>query len=369
MRLAVTEEQEELRATLRRFFADKSPSERVRHLMATAEGYDPAVWRQLADQLGVPGLAIPEEYGGAGFGMRELVIVMEEAGRALACAPLLSVALAAQALLACDDEEAKRELLPQIAAGRIATVAVAEEDGRWAAEAIAATAASAAGGHRLEGVKSFVIDGHTADLLLVLAQAPGGLSLLAVDGDAPALTRTLLPTMDQTRKLARLELAGTPARLIGREGDGERVLARLLDVAALALAAEQLGGAQRVLEMSVEYAKVRHQFGRPIGSFQAIKHKCADLLMEIESARSAVLYAATAADENPAELPVVAALAQAYTSEAFFHAAGENIQIHGGIGFTWEHDAHLYFKRAKSSQLLLGGPAHHRERVAQLIGL
>jgi alkylation response protein AidB-like acyl-CoA dehydrogenase len=289
-------------------------------------------------------------------------------GRALVCAPFLSTAvLAAHALLACDDEEARRELLPGLAEGAtIATLAFAEDGGRWDAAGIEMTADER---HRLDGVKSFVLDGHIASLVLVLAQAPGGLSLFAVDGDAPGLTRTLLPTMDQTRRLARLEFAATPARLVGREGAGAEILAHTLDVAAVALAAEQLGGAQRVLEMSVEYAKVRHQFGRPIGSFQAIKHKCADMLMEVESARSAVLYAATAADENPAELPVVASLAKAYVSDAYFHAAGETIQIHGGIGFTWEHDAHLYFKRAKASQLLFGDPAHHRERVARLIGL
>ncbi|SEG04428.1 Acyl-CoA dehydrogenase [Thermomonospora echinospora] len=368
MRLAVTEEQEELRSTLRRFFTGKSPSGEVRRLMATAEGYDPALWEQMAGQLGLPGLAIPERYGGAGFGLRELVVVLEEMGRALVCAPFLSTAvLAAHALLASDDEEAMRKLLPGLAEGAtIATLAFAEDGGRWDADGIAMTADQ---GHRLDGVTSFVLDGHVADLVLVLARAPGGLSLYAVDGDAPGLTRTLLPTLDQTRRLARLEFAGTPARPVGRQGAGARILARTLDVAAVALAAEQLGGAQRVLEMSVEYAKVRHQFGRPIGAFQAIKHKCADMLMEVESARSAVLYAATAADEDPAELPVVAALAKAYVSDAFFHAAAETVQIHGGIGFTWEHDAHLYLKRAKSSQLLFGDPAHHRERVAQMIGL
>jgi alkylation response protein AidB-like acyl-CoA dehydrogenase len=215
----------------------------------------------------------------------------------------------------------------------------------------------------------FVLDGHVANLLVVAARTPAGLGLFAVEGDAPGLTRTPLATMDQTRKQARLELAGTPGRLIGADGGASAGLSRTLDLAAVALAAEQVGGAQRCLDMSVEYAKERVQFGRPIGSFQAIKHKCADMLLEVESAKSAAYYAGWAAAESSDELPVVASLAKAYCSDAYFHAAAENIQIHGGIGFTWEHDAHLYFKRAKSSELLLGDPTYHRELLAQRIGL
>ncbi len=175
--------------------------------------------------------------------------------------------------------------------------------------------------------------------------------------------------MDQTRKQARLELSATPGRLVGAEGDGWAILSKMLDLAAVALAAEQVGGAQKVLEMAVEYAKVRVQFGRPIGSFQAIKHKCADMLLEVESAKSAAYYAGWAAAEDNDELPVVASLAKAYCSDAYFHATAENIQIHGGIGFTWEHPAHLYFKRAKSSELLFGDPTYHRELLAQRIGI
>jgi alkylation response protein AidB-like acyl-CoA dehydrogenase len=215
----------------------------------------------------------------------------------------------------------------------------------------------------------FVIDGHTAQLILVAARTGSDVSLFAVDGSAAGLTRTPLSTMDQTRKQARLEFSGVPARLVGAEGQGWPVLVKALDLAAVALAAEQVGGAQKVLEMSVEYAKVRVQFGRPIGSFQAIKHKCADMLLEVESAKSAAYYAGWAAAEDNDELPVVASLAKAYCSDAYFHAAAENIQIHGGIGFTWEHPAHLYFKRAKSSELMLGDPTYHREQLAQRIGI
>jgi alkylation response protein AidB-like acyl-CoA dehydrogenase len=215
----------------------------------------------------------------------------------------------------------------------------------------------------------FVIDGHIANLIIVAARTDAGVTLFAVQGDASGLTRTALPTMDQTRKQARLEFADVPAVLIGADGGAEAGLSKTLDLAAVALAAEQVGGAQHVLDASVEYAKTRIQFGRPIGSFQAIKHKCADMLLEVESAKSAAYYAAWAAAEDSDELPVVASLAKSYCSEAYFHSAAENIQIHGGIGFTWEHPAHLYFKRAKSSELLLGDPSYHRELLAQRIGI
>jgi len=231
------------------------------------------------------------------------------------------------------------------------------------------TATAVGDGHTLTGTKMFVIDGHSADVVLVLARTDAGISLFAVEGDAAGLTRTPLATMDQTRKQARLEFADTPARLIESEGIGWDFVARVLDLAAVGLAAEQVGGAQKVLEMAVEYAKVRVQFGRPIGSFQAIKHKCADMLLEVESAKSAAYYGMWCASEMNDELPSTASLAKAYCSEAYFHAAAENIQIHGGIGFTWEHPAHLYFKRAKSSELLFGDPTYHREQLAQRIGI
>ena len=371
MNFAFSEEQEELRKSVRRFLEDKSSETEVRRLMETEEGYDKAVWDQMANQLGLQGLHIPEEYGGSGFSYVELVVVLEEMGRALLAAPYFStVALAANALLSTDDDAAKKELLPGIASGEtIATLAITEDNGRWDLDAIELEATKSGDGYSLTGHKMFVLDGHTANLIIVAAKAGGGVSLFAVDGDASGLTRTPLATMDQTRKQARLEFANTPARLIGTEGGAEAALTKTLDLAAVALAAEQVGGAQKCLEMSVEYAKVRVQFGRPIGSFQAIKHKCADMLLEVESAKSAAYYAGWAAADDTDELGQVACLAKAYCSEAYFHAAAENIQIHGGIGFTWEHPAHLYFKRAKSSELLLGDPAYHREMLAQRIGL
>jgi len=371
MKFAITAEQQELRDSVRRFLADRAPLTRVRELMETADGIDQQVWRQAGSQLGLQGIAIPQEYGGSGFSFTEQAIVLEELGAALYGGPYLaSAVLAATALVASSDEAAKTDLLPAIAAGQtVATLAFTEDDGSWDPDAIRLAAAKNGDGWVLDGHKSFVLDGHTAGLILAVARTDDGLSLFAVDPGTEGVQRTALPTLDQTRKLARCEFASARGRLIGAPGDGSAVLSHTLDVAAVALAAEQLGGAQRVLDMAVDYAKFRHQFGRPIGSFQAIKHRCADLLLEVESLRSAVGYAAAAVAEDSAEVPVVAALVKALASDVYFHVAAENIQIHGGIGFTWEHDAHLYFKRAKSSELFLGDGSYHRERLAERIGL
>jgi alkylation response protein AidB-like acyl-CoA dehydrogenase len=362
---AITPEQIQLRDTVRRFLVSKSASADVRRLMATTEGYDPELWRRMATELGLHGLAIPEQYGGAGFGLTELALVFEEMGRALLVAPFLStVALAAPLLIALDDEAACAQYLPEIADGSLlATVAISEPAGRWEADAVTCSATPSGADWLLDGVKTFVLDGHVADLLLVLARAHDGeLGVFAVAADAPGLSRTPLETLDPTRKLARVELAAVPARRIG-PADVRTALTRTLEFVATALAAEQTGGAERCLHLAVEYAKVREQFGRPIGSFQAIKHKCADMLMSVESARSAAYYAAWTADAEPGEFPRAAAVAKAYCSDAYLRVAAENIQIHGGIGFTWEHDAHLYFRRAKSTQHLFGDPRHHRARV------
>jgi alkylation response protein AidB-like acyl-CoA dehydrogenase len=374
MNLGISTEQRELRESVRRFLTERAPLTKVRELMETADGTDPDVWRQASAQLGLPAIAIPEEYGGAGFSFAEQAIVLEELGAALFTGPYLaSAVLAATALLASDDEEAKKDLLPGIAAGEtVATLAFTEDGGSWDPASIRLVAAkTTTSGWRLDGHKSFVLDGHAADLILVVAatETDGQLSLFAVTSAADGLTRRALPTLDQTRKLARLAFHHTPARLVGEPGAARAVLDHVLDVAAVALAAEQLGGAQRALDMAVAYAKVRQQFGRPIGSFQAIKHRCADLLLEVESLRSAVGYAAAAVADGSTELPVLAPLLKAYASDVYSHVAGENIQIHGGIGFTWEHDAHLYLKRAKASELFLGDASYHRERLATRIGL
>jgi alkylation response protein AidB-like acyl-CoA dehydrogenase len=377
MNLGVSPEQQELRESVRRFLAERAPLSRVRELMDAADAMDADVWRQAAGQLGLQGIAIGEEYGGAGFSFAEQAIVLEELGGALYPGPYLaSAVLAATALLAGDDEGARRDLLPGIASGQvIATLAFTEDDGSWDPASIRLAAAKNGDGWRLDGHKSFVLDGYGAGLILVVAASdtvrsgPPELSLFAVEGGAPGMSRRVLPTLDQTRRLARCEFSEVPARLIGSPGAGGAVLAHALDVAAIALAAEQLGGAQRALDMAVGYAKIRQQFGRAIGSFQAIKHRCADLLLEVESLRSAVGYAAAAVAEGSPEVPVLAPLVKAHASEVYSRVAAENIQIHGGIGFTWEHDAHLYLKRAKASELFLGDGSYHRERLAARIGL
>ena len=371
MNFAFSEEQEQLRQIVNEFMTAKSPEAEVRRLMETESGYDEAVWQQMAEQMGLQALIIPEEFGGSGYSYVELTVVLEEMGRRLLCAPFFStVVLASNALIHSGDDAAKAALLPGIASGEtIATLAFTEQNGRWDAEGITMPATNEGGTWKLSGSKMYVLDGVIANVLIVAARTDAGVSLFSVQGDAAGLTRTALSTMDQTRKQAKVDFDGVEATLIGTDGGGWDVLSRVLDLAAVALAAEQVGGAQECLEMAVAYAKDRVQFGRPIGSFQAIKHKCADMLLEVESSKSAAYYAAWCAAELNDELPSVASLAKAYVSEAYFHTTAENIQIHGGIGFTWEHPAHLYFKRAKSSELLFGDPTYHRELLAQWIGI
>jgi alkylation response protein AidB-like acyl-CoA dehydrogenase len=365
------EDQQELRGTVRRFLGHSSAEADVRRLMATELGYDRAVWDRMATELGLHGLAIPEEYGGAGFSFTELGVVLEEMGRALLCAPFFaSVVLAAELLKAIDDEQARKDYLPGIATGdTIATVALTEDDGQWTPSSVTARAVRDGGMWRLTGTKTYVPDGLSAGLILVVARTADGIGVFAVEGSADGLTRQALPTMDQTRKQASLRFVATPARLLGGPADGWAAVGRMLQVAAVGLAAEQAGGAQRALEMAVEYAKFREQFGRPIGSFQAIKHKCASMLVTVESMKSAAYYGLWAVSSGDDELPLVASVAKAFCSDGYTMVATENIQIHGGIGFTWEHPAHLYLKRARSSRVLLGGPDFHRDIVARLAGI
>ena len=378
MNLGISTEQRELRESVRRFLTERAPLTSVRELMETADGTDPGVWRQASAQLGLPGIAVPEEYGGAGFSFAEQAIVLEELGAALFTGPYLaSAVLAATALLASDDTEAKKDLLPGIAAGEtVATLAFTEDGGSWDPASIRLAATKrrkTAGGSTAIRASSSTATPPTSSWpsrpQRPTPKPTGNCHCSPSSSTAYGLTRRALPTLDQTRKLARLSFDHTPARLIGKKGAARAVLDHTLDVAAVALAAEQLGGAQRALDMAVAYAKVRQQFGRPIGSFQAIKHRCADLLLEVESLRSAVGYAAAAVAAGSAEVPVLASLLKAYASEVYSRVAGENIQIHGGIGFTWEHDAHLYLKRAKASELFLGDASYHRERLATRIGL
>jgi alkylation response protein AidB-like acyl-CoA dehydrogenase len=376
IQFAFTDEQEQFRTALRRFLNDRSPTTEVRRLMATEMGYDPAVWRQLSAELALPGIHVPEQYGGAGFGMVELGIVMEELGRALLCAPYFSTAvLAANAILNAGTEAQKAALLPELASGaRLATLAIAEPDGDWNPAAITTVAAPAGNGYRLDGVKSYVVDGHIADLLIVAARAPKtsgleGLALFTLAADASGVKKRPLAPMDPTRKIAQIEFSGAQASLLGNLNDGAKAIQRTLDQAAIALANEMAGGAQTMLDSAVNYAKMRVQFGRTIGSFQAIKHKLADLLLEVELAKSAAYYAAQAAATDDPEWPALASLAKATTSETYMHTAAECIQIHGGIGFTWDNDTHLWFKRAKSSEVFLGQPSYHRELLMRRWGV
>ena len=374
-----SEEQQALVESARDFLASHSGPEAIRSAMTSELGYDKAVWQQIATELGWPSIHIPEAYGGLGLGYVDLVVLVETMGEALLCSPFFaSVALAANTLLAVASEEQKQHWLPAIAEGRTtATLAFTEQSGRWDASAIETTARAEGDGFVLDGVKTFVVDGHSADLLLVVARKPGtsgedGICIFALPGHTAGVERRVLTTMDQTRRLAEIRLTNVRVdrdACLGECGAAWPGLSRALDLAAIALAAEQVGGAQRCLDMAVAYAKERQQFGRPIGSFQAIKHKAADMFVAVESARSALYYAACIVDDQSDDLATNASLAKAWCSEAYFKCAADNIQIHGGVGFTWEYDPHLHFKRARASESWLGTPADHRERVAKALGL
>jgi alkylation response protein AidB-like acyl-CoA dehydrogenase len=376
---AFTEEQEELRAAARAFLADHSSSEAVRRAMASELGFDAELWKRIGCELGWTSVHIPEACGGSGLGYVELVALLEVMGEWLLCAPFFSsVCLAANAILAAASEAQQREWLPGIAAGRtLAALAFAESGGTGETSPCETTARRDGRDFVLAGRKRHVLDGHCAELLVVAARSPGsagdrGISLFAVPAATRGVEHRALPTMDPTRRLAEVELRDVrvPASaLLGDEGAAAPALARALDLAAIALAAEQVGGAQRCLDMAVDYAKQRVQFGRPIGSFQAIKHTCADMMVAVESARSAAYYAGCVAAEGGEDLARVASLAKAWCSEAYFRCAADALQVHGGVGFTWEYDVHLHLKRARAGESFLGSPAWHRERVARSLGL
>lgn len=362
MQFRFSDDQDELKRGARRFLATAASSERVRAAMGSERGWDGDVWKRVAGELGWTALAIPEAFGGFGFGWVEIAAVMEEAGRTLFCAPLLSsTCLATSAIVAGGSDATKGDLLPRLADGT--TTATIAFGGAARRDALALRR----DGTRfvVDGVARHVLDGHTADVVLVEARLDGRDEVVVVDG--AGLARRAVATMDATRRQAEIRFDGARGALLGALGEGAHAIAVALDHARVALAAEQVGGAERCLEMAVDYAKTRRQFDRPIGSFQAIKHKLADVLLRVESARSAAYYAAWVAAHRPAELPTAAAMAKAYCSEAFFHAASECIQVHGGIGFTWEHDAHLFFKRARAGETLFGDPSAMRERIAEAV--
>jgi alkylation response protein AidB-like acyl-CoA dehydrogenase len=367
---AITDEQAELQKELRRFLTKYSSEAAVREQLEDPAGYDRDLWKRMSGELGLPGLAIPERFGGSGFTFVELGLVLEELGRALTVSPFFGSCVMAAALLRGLDDEVRGELLPGIASGdRVVAVALAEDAGSWRPGDVGLTATTSGGDWHLDGHKSYVVDGGSAQTLLVVARTPDGPAVFAVEADAAGVQRTPMSVMDMTRKLARIEFGNTPARLLAEGDTATAAVGAMLDLTGIALAAEAVGGHAKVLDMSVEYAKVREQFGRPIGSFQAIKHKCASMLVELESSRSAAYYALWAASVGHEEVPIVAPMVKAHCIDAYFDAAGENIQIHGGIGFTWEHPAHLYLKRAKSSQVLLGDSDLHRQLLADRIGI
>ncbi|MEM7412755.1 MAG: acyl-CoA dehydrogenase family protein [Myxococcota bacterium] len=378
MRFAFTEEQEELRASARAFLADHSGSEQIRAAMESDLGYDADVWKRIGTELGWPAVIVPEEAGGIGLGAVELVALLEAMGETLLCSPYFAtVGLAAQAVIAAGTAEQQARYLGPLAEGEVRATLATTEAGQ-AFDEVTLVARADGDDFVLDGTKRYVVDGHHADWIVVSGRSPGsagddGIGLFVVPGDAGGLTRTPLATMDMTRRQAELRFDGVrvagDARL-GGAAPGAPALRRALDRAAIALAAEQVGGAQRCLDLSVAYAKEREQFGRPIGSFQSIKHKCADMMVLVETARSAVYYAGCVIDDgDDATVARAASLAKAYCSEAYYRCAAESIQIHGGVGFTWEYDPHLYFKRARASEAMLGTPDWHRERVAGFLGL
>ncbi len=394
MEFAFTDEQEMIRESADSFLQDVSTSEAVRAAMATDQGFDSELWGRLCQEMYWQALHIPEEYGGLGLGYVELAILFEEMGRRLFCSPFFStVAMGVNALLVAGNEEQKQQWLPQIAEGSLtATLGLASsqqnrDNRRWDASSIQATARKEGDGYVLSGSWHYVPDGHTAGLLILAAREEGskgeaGIRLFAVSADSEGVQSHWTPTMDQTRKQAKVEIDNlfvSADCCLGGEGTSDwPALEQVLQLASVAIAAEQAGGARQVMELTIDYTRERVQFGRTIASFQAIKHRAADMMLQVECAKSAVYYAACVADEVlksfssseqvsevKDELPEAAALAKAYCSDAFFHCAAESIQLYGGVGFTWEYDPHLYFKRAKSTETFLGDGGLHRERIAR----
>ena len=391
MEFRFTDEQKMIRETAESFLQDVSTSEAVRKAMATEAGYDPDLWQRICTELCFQAITIPEEFGGMGLGFVELAAVLEQMGRTLLCSPFFStVCLGAHSLLVAGTDAQKNEYLPLMVEGALtATLAytgkqAAYGGGTWGADAVQATYKKSGDNYVLNGTLRYVIDGHTADLLIIAARTENskgaeGISLFAIPASTAGVTRKWLPTMDQTRHQAEVLLDNvtvSASTLMGTETQAWPQLKKIISLAKIAVSAEQMGGAQEMLDKTVAFTQERVQFGRAIASFQAIKHKAADMMLKCEVARSAVYYAACVAQEAmsadgdatiAAELDEAAAMAKCYCSDTFFFNAGSAIQMYGGVGFTWEYDPHLYFKRAKSSELFLGNGAQQRELIAQML--
>ncbi|GAA0795920.1 acyl-CoA dehydrogenase family protein [Marinobacterium sediminicola] len=381
MEFRFTEEQQMIRETAAGFFADCSTSAAVREAMATERGYDLSLWRQICDDLYLHAITLPESIGGMGLGYVELIAVMEQMGRYLVCAPYFStVCQAVPALQLAGAEAVSGPWLERILGGETATLAWIGQE-QPGCEAVTATCEAVEDGFLLSGDYRLVVDGHSADILVLAARQAGtegreGISLFVVDAGTQGIERQWTPTLDQTRHLGRIQVDNLMLQAeacLGNSGEAGAVLEQVQQLATIALAAEQMGGAQQVQDLAVQYTLEREQFNRPIASFQAIKHKAADMMLRTEVARSACYYAACIADEAwqggamAAELPEAGAVAKSYCSDAYFRNAGEALQMHGGVGFTWEYDVHLYFKRAKASELMLGTASEHRETLAKLL--
>lgn len=385
MEFSFTEEQNMIRDTARSFLSEVSTSSAIRKAMETQSGFDPLVWEQICSQMYWQATHIPEEYGGLGLGYVDLVLMLEQMGQHLLCSPFFStVCLGANALLIAGTPEQKKEYLSQICEGKLtATLAYTSNSGRWDANAVETIVKPKDKNKEyvLNGVYNYVPDGHTANLFIVAARTEGsdgenGISLFVIDANSEGITRQYRPTMDQTKKQAQIVMNNvvvSEEALMGEYGQAWPHLSDIIDLATIATAAEQVGGSQQVLDMSVAYTKERVQFGRPIAGFQAVKHIAADMMLRTEVARSALYYAACIAQEAfddgvlAGELGEAASVAKSYCSEGYFKNAGDAIQLHGGVGFTWEYDVHLYFKRAKSSEIFLGNASYHRERVAKIL--
>lgn len=369
MDFGFSEEQDLLRQSAADFLRNECPMSYVRQMMEDERGYADEVWNKMAE-LGWMGLIVPEAYGGAGLSLVDLVVVLEEMGKVVLPGPFFStVALGGLCVQAAGSEEQKKALLPGMASGQTTlTLAVLEENARWDEASVNLSAEKNGAGYVLNGVKLFVPDAHVVDHMICAARTSEGVTLFLLDRQQAGLGTRLLKTMDQTRKLCEVTLENVQVgadTLLGAPGQGWACLSRVLNQSKVALSAEMCGGAQQVLDMSVEYAKVREQFGRPIGSFQAIQHKCADMLVQVEGAKSATYYAAWAVSNDAPDAALAAAMAKAYCSDAYRQVTSEGIQVHGGIGFTWEHDLHIYFKRAKGSEVTFGDATWNRELVAR----
>jgi alkylation response protein AidB-like acyl-CoA dehydrogenase len=373
---AFSEEQEMLRRSARDFLAKESSSKVVRKLMESPTAFDEALWKKVAD-MGWTALGIPEEYGGVGTFL-DLVVVLEEAGRALLPGPFFAtMGLAVPVLIEAATDAQKKEALGAIAQGSArATLAMTEESGRWDPESVTLAAKPTRDGWQLDGVKHFVPDAEVADYTVVVARTRGegedGLTLFLIKGRPQGMTVTHLKAMDMTRRWTEVRFDKVQldaSSVMGSAHNAWPRLKRALEWATAALCAEMIGGGQKVLETSTEYAKTRQQFGKPIGIYQAVSHKLADMLVQSESARSATYYAAWTVDADAPDRSLASSMAKAYVSDAYKKIAGDGIQVHGGIGFTWEHDMHLYLKRAKASEVTLGDATYHRELVAQALDL